>query len=95
MATPNLEDWLPDLHCVVQKGKEGSKGEGAGEHGDEPKLDDDLEILIDDHGCPGGGQEEVLKILDQSESVKWWPIRGIRVLLPGGAGPWVTTFLIL
>ena len=56
---------IPDLHCVVNKRKEGGQGKGTGEHCDEPELDDHLEVLGDDHGRPGGGQEEVLEMLSR------------------------------
>ena len=58
-----LKTESPDFQCIVQERKEGSEGKGAGEHGNEAELDDHLQVLSDDHGGPGGGQEEVLKII--------------------------------
>ena len=34
------------LHDVVGEGEEGREGEGGGEHGDEPVLDHQLQVLV-------------------------------------------------
>ena len=49
--SPGLADKLlsiePDLDPVVEEGEEGSEGEGGDEDGDEAKLENHLEVLLE------------------------------------------------
>ena len=54
---------IPDFYSIVQECKQRCEGESNREHGYKAKLDDYLQVLIEDHGRPCRGHVQVTDVL--------------------------------